>query len=193
MSLFTPNEATEPAEEHVAYISFDKVDKERVHVYLVHGWDPLDVGRLRKVRAHCEELGYSNVKIVQFYQWSKVVDEICTAKAENPQTKTLLLGYSAGANSVTHMVNQLHDDHQIDVDRVFYLAGIMLIDNPYTRPEYVGKIIHIRDGGFIIPGMNLTGADNYRFTDVWHFGSPTHPSTLGLLERELQSLAEASP
>lgn len=192
-SLLLPLEGAGTDVSTSAKITFDKEDKNNVHIFLVHGWDPLDVGRLSDLQSHCLAQGYIHVKIVQFYEWSRVIEDVCSAKAENPQARVLLLGYSAGANSVSHIVNELHDDFQIDVERVFYLAGIMLIDTAYARPDYVGKIVHIRDGGILIPGMNLTGAENYRFRDVWHFGTPTHAGTYDLLDRELQSLANLNP
>lgn len=159
-----------------------------VYVFMVHGLDPLDVGNLRGLRETIADWGYDTPRLVQFYEGGSVVREIARVKAADPHARILLFGFSAGAITSSWVINRLHHHHGIDVDTVVYSAGITLLDIKYNQPSFVGKIIHIRDGGCLIPGMNLTGAENYRFTDVWHFGSPTHPNTLAILQHELAAL-----
>jgi hypothetical protein len=164
-----------------------------VHIVIIHGLDPLDVGNLRGLRNNIASWGYAYPTLVQFYEGGKAVREIIRLKEANPQAHILLFGFSAGASTSSWVINRLHHHHGIDVDTVVYSAGITLLDVEYNRPSFVGKIIHIRDGGRLIPGMNLTGAENYRFRDVWHFGSPMHPNTLAILQNELATLRGSKP
>lgn len=163
-----------------------------VYVFMIHGLDPLDLADLKGLRQTIASWGYLPPRLVQFYQGKTVVREIVRLQAEQPEARFLIFGYSAGAQTTSWVINQLHDHHGIDVNTVVYAAGITLVDVERSRPAYIGKIIHIRDGGRIIPGMELTGAENYRFTDVKHYGSPTHPNTLTILKDELHRLSSAS-
>lgn len=157
-----------------------------VYVYFIHGLDPCDYANLRGVEQYCQDLGFTNTVYVTLHQGSDVVSHVRCTKANDPQARIVIYGYSAGAAVAKRAVNKLHDYDGIDVDLLIYVSGIVLIDTQSTRPEYVGKIIHILDGGKVIPGMQLTGAENYRFTDVWHFGTPMHPRTLAILKTELE-------
>jgi len=167
--------------------------KDKTYLYFIHGLDPFDIADLAGLERHFRELGYSHTKLVQFYGGEDVVGDIVQAKANCPDARIMILGFSAGTLTASGVVNTLHDKHQIDVDIVVYTAGIALMDNASTRPSYVGKIIHILDGGVMFPGIELTGADNYRFEDVWHFGTPNHENTVALVEAELKKGILARP
>ena len=167
--------------------------KAHVHVYFMHGLDPLDWANINSVVQFCRDMGYHHVKLVQHHEGDAVIEHIRCARANDAQSRFLIFGFSAGAASTRRVVRLLHERHGIDIDVVLYPGGIILLDNSYSRPEYVGKIIHILDGGRIIPGVKLTGAENHRFNDVWHFGTPTHPETLAILQRELARLSELTP
>ncbi|HQR06941.1 MAG TPA: hypothetical protein PLN21_08975 [Gemmatales bacterium] len=160
-----------------------------VYIYFIHGLDPCDYANLRGVEQICHDLGYANTVYVTMTQSDEVISHVECTKARDPQARIVIYGYSAGADIARRVTNKLHDRDGIDVDLLFYVSGIILIDTKSARPEYVGKIVHILDGGKIIPGMKLSGADNYRFSDVWHFGTPMHPRTLAILEEELKQQA----
>lgn len=164
-------------------------NQSHVYIYFIHGLDPCDYANLRGVEQICHELGYDNTVYVTLHQGDDVVSHVICTKAKDPQARIVIYGYSAGADIARRVTNKLHDRDGIDVDLLFYVSGIILIDTKSARPEYVGKIVHILDGGKIIPGMKLSGADNYRFSDVWHFGTPMHPRTLAILETELEQQA----
>jgi len=164
-------------------------DPSHVYIYFIHGLDPCDYANLRGVEQICHDLGYANTVYVTMHQSEDVVSHVNCTKARDPQARIVIYGYSAGADIARRVTNKLHDRDGIDVDLLFYVSGIILIDTRSARPEYVGKIVHILDGGKIIPGMKLSGADNYRFSDVWHFGTPMHPRTLAILEEELKQQA----
>jgi hypothetical protein len=164
----------------------------RVHVYFIHGLDPLDAANLRGVREFCHENGFTRTTLAQFYHGPEVARRICNLKACQPDARVLLFGFSAGTCTTRNIVAMLHNKHGIDVDTVIYTSGITLGNNDYSRPPYVGKVVHILDRGKIAPGTTLNNAENYKYSDVWHFGSPTHPQTLAVLLRELRALADDS-
>ena len=164
-------------------------DPSHVYVYFIHGLDPCDYSNLHGVEQFCHELGFANTVFVALHQGADVVSHIECTKARDASARIVIYGYSAGADIARRTANTLHDRDEIDVDLLFYVSGITLLDIKSSRPEYVGKIVHILDGGKVIPGMQLTGADNYRFSDLGHFHTPMDPRTLGIFKSELEQQA----
>jgi hypothetical protein len=164
----------------------------QVHVFIIHGLDPFDYANLRGLRDHCHKQGYLQTTYAQFYHGPWVTDRIRAIKANDPSAKILIFGFSAGTLTARTVTNTLHSKHGIDVDVVVYTSGITMLDREYNRPSFVGKVIHIRDRG-LIGGLELSRAENYKYTDAWHFGTATHERTLAVLDRELNRLAAATP
>jgi len=164
-------------------------DPSHVYIYFIHGLDPCDYANLRGVEQYCHELGFANTVYVTLHQGADVVSHVECTKAHDCKARIVIYGYSAGAAVARRAVNTLHDRDGIDVDLLMYVSGITLIDCKSSRPEYVGKIVHILDGGKVIPGMQLNGAENYRFSDLWHFSTPMDPRTLAILKSELEQQA----
>ncbi|HMO37337.1 MAG TPA: hypothetical protein PKA06_14965 [Gemmatales bacterium] len=119
------------------------------------------------------------------------MEDVQRIKTECPESKIVLIGYSAGAESAAIITNRLHDQSGIDVDCLFYLSGVTLINSEFHHPDYVDRIINIRDAKLPLLGMRLDGAENYWLTDTFHYRSPTHPRTLEILQRELDLLRYA--
>lgn len=179
---------SEPPEQLVQQ---NPVELKPSHVFLVHGIDPLDWSNMQGLQSTLIKSGYQDTRLYQFYDMTSVVEDIAELKQQEPSARVLIAGYSAGAESASYIINKLHDDYEIDVDCVFYLSGISLINNEYHRPSFVPKIVNIRDASFPIPGMKLNGALNLNLNWTWHYSSPTHPQTLMQLELELTALDQA--
>jgi hypothetical protein len=167
--------------------------QEHVHVFIIHGLDPLDYANLRGVRDYCHRHGYRHTTCAQFFHGPQVVSRICAVKASDPSAKILLFGFSAGTLTTRTVANTLHNKHGINVDVIVYTSGITMLDREYNRPSFVGKIIHIRDRSMITGGVELSSAENHKFNDAWHFGTASHDHTLAMLRRELDRLANDSP
>ena len=164
-------------------------DPSHVYVYFIHGLDPCDCANLRGVEQYCHELGFANTVFVALHQGADVVSHVECTKAHDANARIVIYGYSAGSDIARRTVNTLHDRDGIDVDLLMYVSAITLIDCKSARPEFVGKIVHIRDGGKLIPGMQLIGAENYRFSDLGHFSTPMDSRTLAIFKSELEQQA----
>jgi hypothetical protein len=70
-----------------------------------------------------------------------------------------------------------------------YLGGNTLKNTPEDQPENAREIVNILATGCIWNGAQMDRAQNYNVSDVFHFGSPTHPLTLEVLARELAVIA----
>lgn len=164
-----------------------------VHIYFIHGLDPFDLANLHGVREYCRQRGYSQTTLAQFYHGPWVIDRIRQVKASEPDAKILLFGFSAGTLTARTVANTLHSKYGIDVDEIIYTSGITMLDREYNHPSFVGKIVHIRDRSLVTGGVELSTAENIKYGDVWHFGTPAHPDTLELLGHDLDRLAQETP
>lgn len=164
----------------------------RVHVFLIHGMDPLDLANLNGLTEYIQQLGYLKTHYGQLYHLWEFKKEIRRIHQADPQARFVLIGFSFGANMVRELANAVKEDG-IGIDLLIYLGGNTLENTPENQPEHVVRIVNILAAGCIWNGAQLDRAENLHFTNVWHFGSPTHPRTRALLARELAAVAARIP
>jgi hypothetical protein len=158
-------------------------------VFFVHGMDPFDFANLEGVCEYVQALGFIKTHYGQLYHTWHFEKELRRIHQEDPEARFALVGFSFGANMVRDLANAVKDDG-IHIDLLVYLGGNTLEDTPPNRPEHVARIVNILAHGWIWHGASLEHAENLQYTDVWHFGSPTHPVTLEVLARELALVAQ---
>jgi pimeloyl-ACP methyl ester carboxylesterase len=162
--------------------------QDHVYVFFIHGLDPLDYANLSGMRQYVHDLGYCQTYYGQVYHGPTFLKEIRRIRHEDPEAHFVLIGFSAGANVVRSMANQLGEEGT-QVDLLVYMGGNTLEDVPENRPANVCKVVHILGSGYIWRGHQLTGAENIKYPDKWHFDSPTHPETLRKLGDELSMIS----
>ncbi len=158
--------------------------QDHVYVFFVHGLDPLDYANLNGLRKFVHDLGYTRTYFGQVYHGPHFEKEIRQIHGNDEQARFVLIGFSAGANVVRNIANDVADDG-VYIDLLVYLGGNTLEDEDRNRPANVGKVLHVLCSGYIWKGYDITGVENIRYPDKWHFDSPTHPETLRRLAEEL--------
>lgn len=143
-----------------------------------------------ELREFIAGLGVSSARLYEFFEVSCVRQVIVGEKAQHPDARIVVIGFSAGALSARRLVCTLHEQHGIDVDLLIYLGGGFVDDSEYSRPPYVGEVVHILADTPLVRGGPITGADNYRILGIGHFDSPSHPLTLGIIRQRVQSLGD---
>ncbi len=166
--------------------------RNHVHIFLIHGMDPLDLANLAGLTEYIHQLGYIKTHYGQLYHLWEFKKELRRVHKDDPQARFVLIGFSFGANMVRDLANAVKDDGII-IDLLVYLGGNTLENTPETQPEHVLHVVNILAAGCIWNGTTMDRADNRHFTNVWHFGSPTHPQTRELLARELAVVAARVP
>jgi hypothetical protein len=166
--------------------------RNHVHIFLIHGMDPLDLANLNGLTEYIQQLGYIKTHYGQMYHLWEFKKELRKVHEEDPEARFVLIGFSFGANMVKHLANAVKDE-PITIDLLVYLGGNTLENNQATQPDHVIHIVNILATGCIWNGCTMDRADNLHYTNVWHFGSPTHPQTLELLSRELAVVAARVP
>jgi hypothetical protein len=166
--------------------------RNHVHIFLLHGLDPLDLANLQGVRDYVQSLGFLKTHYGQwFHQW-QFRDEIRKIHQDDPDARFVVVGFSFGACMARDLVNAVADVG-VQIDLLVYLGGCILRNTPETRPEHAIKVVNILALGCIFNGAKLDNADNINYDNVFHFGSPAHPRTLELLANELAVIAERVP
>jgi pimeloyl-ACP methyl ester carboxylesterase len=166
--------------------------RNRVHIFLIHGMDPLDLANLNGLSEYIHQLGYLKTHYGQFYHLWEFKKEMRRIHEHDPQARFVLIGFSFGANMARELANAVKDDG-IGIDLLIYLGGNTLENTPRTQPDHVVRVVNILAAGCIWNGAQLDRAENLHFTNVLHFGSPTHPRTRELLARELAVVAARIP
>ncbi len=100
----------------------------------------------------------------------------------------MLVGFSFGANAVRYLANSVRDDH-IPIDLLVYFGGNTLNNEAYDQPDNAVRIVNVLASGAIWNGAWMDRAENIHETDVFHFGSPSHPYSIETLARELAVVA----
>jgi hypothetical protein len=146
--------------------------------------DPFDWANLAGVRDYIQALGFHKTYYGQLFHTLKYRKEICRVHAEDPNARFVLIGFSFGANMVRYLANSAKDDG-IPIDLLVYFGGNTLKNEAYDQPDNTARIVNILASGAIWNGAWMDRAENVHETDVYHFGSPSHPYSLQMLAREL--------
>jgi hypothetical protein len=169
-----------------------KCSRDQVYVFIIHGLDPCDLANLRGVRDFVNQLGFRKTYFGQLYHAGFFESELHRIHHENPCARFVLIGFSYGANAARDIA-QSANASDIPIDLLVYLGGNTLTNTPKDQPENVREIVNILAKGCIWNGAEMDRAQNLNVSDVYHFGSPTHPLTLETLARELAVIAACVP
>lgn len=187
-----PHVVEKPPEAALTCQELPPCCRDHVHIFIIHGTDPLDFANLTGLIGHLRDLGFRKTYLGQLYHRGDVTREVQRLHADDPEARFVLIGFSLGANMVRDVANAVQPNG-VHIDLLVYLGGNTLEDVPRDRPENTGRIINILAQGCIWNGTTLPHADNIHLPDVYHFGSPTHPHTRRLLGEELALVAARVP
>jgi hypothetical protein len=166
--------------------------RNHVYIFLIDGPDPLDLANLGGVRQTLISLGYIKTYCGECWHTGYFKDEMRRIHREDESARFVVMGFSLGANAARDVVDGVKADG-VWIDLLVYCGGVGLPNDLKSRPDNAGRIVSILGQGADRAGPALDGADNVQFSDVHHFGSPTHPYTIEMLARELTAVASLAP
>ena len=180
-----------PREEVLPCQDVAQCQKNKVHVFFVHGLDPLDLSNYEGLREYVQSLGY----IKTYYGWTYHAflfeKELRELHQEDPEAQIVLVGFSYGAGMIRDMACSVRSAG-IHIDLMVYIDGVQIDNRPLHRPANVGRVVNILSKIRSDQAM-VKEADNHRYDDTWHFGTVTHPQTLRLIAHELADVARSVP
>ncbi len=162
--------------------------RNHVYVFMIHGLDPFDWSNLAGVRDYLQALGFRKTYYGQLYHAGRYEAEIRRLHREDPEARFVVIGFSFGANVARYLANQARAEG-IAIDLLVYLGGNTLKNEPRDQPDNAAKVVNILAAGAVWNGAWMDRAENIHETDVYHFGSASHPRTLEVLARELAVVA----
>jgi hypothetical protein len=165
--------------------------KNRVHIFIVHGIDPLDIANLAGLCEYLNSLGFIKTHFGLPYHVYLFDREIRKIHEEDPTSRFVLIGFSYGAGLVRDLVYSAATSN-IPIDLLVYLDGVPLGQRALDRPANALRVLNILTT-FRSPTLKLPEAVNADVEGVWHFGAPTHPQTLKMLAEELVPVALRVP
>ncbi len=166
--------------------------RNHVYIFLIDGPDPIDLANLGGVRDALISLGYIKTYCGECWHTGYFQEEIRRLHHEDESARFVVMGFSLGANAARDVADGVRIDG-VPIDLLVYCGGVGLSNDPKNRPDNAGRVVHILAKGADMAGTALDGADNVEFSDVYHFGSPTHPYTIRLLAQELTEVASRVP
>jgi hypothetical protein len=181
-----------PQEQLVVAKTLPPCCRDHVYIFLIHGMDPLDYANIAGVKDFLNSLGYRKTFYGQLYHTLFFDSELERLSKEDPHGRFVVIGFSFGANMARFLANSAREKG-ITIDLLVYLGGNTLKNEVHDQPDNVLQIVNILASGAIWNGAWMDRAENIHETDVFHFGSPTHPATLEVLIRELVIVAQRVP
>lgn len=166
--------------------------RSHVHIFIIQGLDPLEAANLDGLTEYLHQLGYLKTHYGQCYHVWEFKKEMRRLHKEEPKSRFVVIGFSFGTLMAQELVNAVKKDG-IPVDLLIYLGGFVLCNSPRSQPDNTACIFNILSAGDGMLGPQMDRAVNIRYSDVWHFGLPTHPRTCKLLARELAAVALRVP
>jgi hypothetical protein len=172
--------------------------RSRVHVVLIDGFDPAHMCHFDSIVAKLHSWGYKNDHYYQWRESDEAADRIRAIRAEEPQARIVLVGYSRGSITARNVANAVQGEG-IQIDLLVYLGADLLKDSPRNCPGNALHIVNVRGWGYLplagglVHGADLAGAENYDLRTVAHRNLPTNPSWLDLLHTRLDGLDTQAP
>jgi hypothetical protein len=169
--------------------------KDHVFVYFVNGFDPLYVGNFKGLCQYVKTLGFRHAYCGEMSQTRLFREHMRKVHAHDPAAQFVLVGYSAGANSVRDLAHELKQDG-IPVALLAYVGGDTIRNVSYSRPENAERVLNLTShglkllgGDLFFKGSDLDGATNRRL-DTRHMLLPSRKETAELLGQQLLVLCQ---
>ncbi len=110
--------------------------RSHVHIFLVHGMDPLDLANLYGLTEYIQQLGYLQTHYGQLYHLWEFKKEMRRIREDDPQARFVLIGFSFGANVARDLANAVKDEGVL-IDLLIYMGGNTLENTPQAQPDHV--------------------------------------------------------
>lgn len=180
-----------PREELEPYHDIAPCQKDKVHVFFVHGLDPNDISNYTGLFEYVRSLGYGKTYFGWVYHSFLFENEIRALHEQDPEARIVLVGFSYGAGMIRDVACSLRSAG-ITIDLLFYIDGVEFDHRLLHRPANVARVINILSFNRSDQRLVKEG-ENHLYKDVWHYATVTHPQTLRLIARELGAIARMVP
>lgn len=164
--------------------------RDHVSIFLINGMDPTNFGNMTGLRDHLHQAGYSRVVYGQVFHAGDFEQQLRAIRQADAQAKFVLIGFSMGASRAFDIASAVQAD-PINIDLIVCLSGNYPLSRlPKERPPNVRKVVNVLASGLMKNAGQRDYAENIRLPGAWHYGTPTHPTTLQVIDERLAGLAQ---
>jgi hypothetical protein len=162
----------------------------RCHVYIffVNGLDPANLGNLTGLRDYVQALGFHKTYYGQFYHTPWSAKELQRIRAEDPEARFALVGFSLGSQKVRCLAESARNA-SATIDLMVCLSGNGPGSTPLGRPSNVDRLIVMTAGSGKRERDTSDGTEEYHLADASYFGTPAHCHTRRTLATELLAIS----
>jgi hypothetical protein len=155
--------------------------KDRWHIFLVNGVDPLKFGNLSALGRRLQEQGFSHTYYGELQALPRFRDTIRQVHQDDPKARFALIGFSLGANRVCDLAQSLQGDG-ISIEAAVFLSGNHWLGGlPTERPQNIERVVNLLASGALRNTGWREWAENYQLKGAWHFGTPSSAEALQLV------------
>lgn len=167
--------------------------KDRWHIFLVNGVDPLKFGNLSALGRRLQEQGFSHTYYGELQALPRFRDTIRQVHRDDSNARFALIGFSLGANRVCDLAQSLQAD-SISIETAVFLSGNHWLGGlPTERPQNIGRVVNLLASGALRNTGWRDWAENYQLKGAWHFGTPSSAEALQLVTDVLSRDAAPAP
>lgn len=167
---------------------------EEVHVIFVDS--PADIGHVGRIEDVCCEMRDMGLQNAVYFEplvdgtWCELADYVRGIRAENPNCRIMLVGWSVGSLFVKNALKELEADGE-SVDTIVYIDSFTIKISDITgHPENYDRAVLIYRCGHPMPCLPNTVV---RCVDEWfHLPVGHHEQTIDQLVQEAIRLADSA-
>jgi hypothetical protein len=166
------------------------VERDRVHIFVINGFDPFHITNAEGLAQYLRELGFHDSRFRMMWTACSYTKSIHEIKAADPDARIVVIGYSMGVCFGRKLAKRLKEEG-ITVDLLLFLDAYTFNNRPEHSPEDATRIVNIMtEPRGMLGSTPLHGVLNFQYPDVRHYFIPTTQCIVEHIVREISDLAD---
>lgn len=163
----------------------------KVYVFLMSGFDPLDLDRVKDFRTALIHAGFIRIYSGQGYHDTYFASEMHRLALEEPDARFVIVGFSLGADYAVSLAESV-GHYGIPVALLASVDPYWWSSAPTEKPANVEQVMHVHGEPWLLANRPSAGMD-VRIPESFPTNITAHPLTVESLARALISIADTLP
>jgi pimeloyl-ACP methyl ester carboxylesterase len=163
----------------------------KVYVFLLRGFDPLDLDRVDDVRTALNAAGFTKVYDGQFYHERFFAEEMRRLSRAEPDARFVVVGFSLGAQAATGLAESVGKEG-IPVAMLASVDPYWWSSAPRRKPANVEQVMHVHGERLLFAPTLSAGAD-VQIPGSWPSNVTANPLAVETVARALANVAGTLP
>jgi hypothetical protein len=163
----------------------------KVYVFLLRGFDPLDLDRVDDVRTALNTAGFTKVYDGQFYHERYFAEEMRRLSREEREARFVVVGFSLGAQAATGLAETVAKEG-IPIALLASVDPYWWSSAPRRKPANVEQVMHVHGERLLFAPTLSAGAD-VQIPGAWPSNVTANPLAVETVARALANVAGTLP